>query len=139
MIAYPTERILNIDDQDHILLPVASLAYLFWPMDAIPIIPVIGALDDAAILWIGSTLFVELCPPTVVKEYEAELASNLDDDPDDVVDAEIDGCERSIMMKKLILLLILPLLACSAIKLLRVLHADTCFSHPNQLVAFDGS
>ena len=70
------------------LLPLASLAYLFWPMDAIPVIPVIGALDDAAILWIGSTLFVELCPPAVVKEHEAELTSNLDDDPDEVVDAE---------------------------------------------------
>jgi len=69
------------------LLPLASLAYLFWPIDAIAL-PVIGVLDDAAILWIGSTLFVELCPPTVVKEHEAELASNLDDDPDDVVDAE---------------------------------------------------
>ena len=70
------------------LLPLASLAYLFWPADAIPVIPVIGALDDAAILWIGSTLFVELCPPNVVKEHQAELDSNLDDDSGDVVDAE---------------------------------------------------
>jgi uncharacterized membrane protein YkvA (DUF1232 family) len=70
------------------LLPLASLAYLFWPADAIPVIPVIGALDDAAILWIGSTLFVELCPPAVVKEHQAELDSNLDDDSGDVVDAE---------------------------------------------------
>ena len=70
------------------LLPLASLAYLFWPADAIPVIPVIGALDDAAILWIGSTLFVELCPPNVVKEHQTELESNLDDDSGDVVDAE---------------------------------------------------
>ena len=71
------------------LLPLASLAYLFWPADAIPMIPVIGALDDAAILWIGSTLFVELCPPNVVKEYQAELDSNLEEDSGgDVVDAE---------------------------------------------------
>lgn len=70
------------------LLPLASLAYLFWPADAIPVIPVIGALDDAAILWIGSTLFVELCPPAVVKEHQAELESNLEDDGGDVVDAE---------------------------------------------------
>lgn len=69
------------------LLPLASLAYLFWPADAIPVVPVIGALDDAAILWIGSTLFVELCPPNVVKEHQTELESNLDDDGE-VVDAE---------------------------------------------------
>jgi uncharacterized membrane protein YkvA (DUF1232 family) len=70
------------------LLPLASLAYLIWPIDAIAI-PVIGVLDDAAILWIGSTLFVELCPPTVVKEHEAELESNLEDEgAGDIVDAE---------------------------------------------------
>jgi uncharacterized membrane protein YkvA (DUF1232 family) len=70
------------------LLPLASLAYLIWPIDAVPV-PVIGALDDAAILWIGSTLFVELCPPNVVKEHQADLESNLDDDDSgDVVDAE---------------------------------------------------
>jgi len=70
------------------LLPLASLAYLIWPWDAIPMIPVIGALDDAAILWIGSTLFVELCPPSVVKEHRDELTSNLGDDTGEVVDAE---------------------------------------------------
>lgn len=72
------------------LLPIASIAYLISPIDLAPgiVFPVIGALDDAAILWIGSTLFVELCPPAVVKEYEAELASNLDDDNNDIVDAE---------------------------------------------------
>ncbi|HEX9840517.1 MAG TPA: YkvA family protein [Anaerolineales bacterium] len=69
-------------------LPLASLAYLFWPIDAIAL-PIIGALDDAAILWIGSTLFVELCPANVVKEHMQELESNLDDSSSgEVVDAE---------------------------------------------------
>lgn len=74
-------------------LPLASVAYLFWPIDAIAL-PVVGVLDDAAILWIGSTLFVELCPPNVVKEHMEELTSNLDDSSGDVVDAEatdVDG------------------------------------------------
>jgi uncharacterized membrane protein YkvA (DUF1232 family) len=69
------------------VLPLASLAYLFWPLDAIPL-PIIGALDDAAILWIGATLFVELCPEDVVKEHMQALGSNLDDTPDEVVDAD---------------------------------------------------
>jgi uncharacterized membrane protein YkvA (DUF1232 family) len=71
------------------LLPLASLAYLFWPVDVVPAIalPVIGVLDDAAILWIGSTLFVELCPPHVVREHIQSLRSNLDE-VDDVIDAE---------------------------------------------------
>jgi len=70
------------------LLPLASLAYLIWPADAIPAIPLISGLDDAAILWIGSTLFVELCPPSVVKEHQGELDSNLEEDDGEIVDAE---------------------------------------------------
>ena len=70
------------------LLPLASLAYLIWPLDEISI-PIIGVLDDVGILWLGSTLFVELCPPKVVQEHMHELASNLDDDSTgEVVDAE---------------------------------------------------
>jgi uncharacterized membrane protein YkvA (DUF1232 family) len=71
-------------------LPLASVAYLIWPIDLAPGVafPIIGALDDAAILWIGSTLFVELCPQNVVKEHQQELASNLEDDSSDIVDAE---------------------------------------------------
>ncbi|MBN2119118.1 MAG: DUF1232 domain-containing protein [Anaerolineales bacterium] len=68
-------------------LPLASLAYLFWPIDAIAL-PVIGVLDDAAILWIGSTLFLELCPDDVVQEHKQALASNLQDTSEEIVDAD---------------------------------------------------
>jgi uncharacterized membrane protein YkvA (DUF1232 family) len=72
------------------LLPIASLVYLISPVDLAPgvILPVIGVLDDAAILWIGSTLFVELCPPTVVQEHMKALTSNVDGETDEIVDAE---------------------------------------------------
>lgn len=50
------------------ILPVASLVYLIWPIDAISL-PIIGVLDDAAVLWLGSTLFVSLCPEEVVQEH----------------------------------------------------------------------
>lgn len=50
------------------ILPVASLVYLIWPIDAISL-PIIGVLDDAAVLWLGSTLFVSLCPEEVVSEH----------------------------------------------------------------------
>ena len=71
------------------LLPLASLAYLISPVDLAPgvVFPVIGVLDDAAVLWIGTNLFVELCSPAIVKEHMNELQSNLDD-ADDVIDAE---------------------------------------------------
>ena len=47
------------------LLPIGSLVYLVVPLDLMPIIPV----DDAAILWLGSYMFVELCPQDVVQEH----------------------------------------------------------------------
>jgi hypothetical protein len=50
------------------LLPAASLLYLISPLDvAIPL------LDDALILWVGNSLFIELCPPGIVQEHRAAL------------------------------------------------------------------
>jgi uncharacterized membrane protein YkvA (DUF1232 family) len=71
-------------------LPLASLAYLIFPFDLAPgiALPIIGALDDAAILWFGSTLFVELCPDEVVKEHMQTLEGNLTDSSDEIVDVE---------------------------------------------------
>jgi uncharacterized membrane protein YkvA (DUF1232 family) len=73
-------------------LPIASLIYLFSPIDLASgvVLPVIGALDDAAILGLGFYLFVELAPPNVVQEHLKNLSSNLVAPPaaDEVVDAE---------------------------------------------------
>ena len=82
---------LMADSRVNILLktlPLASLGYLFLPADLIPVVPFISALDDAAILWIGSTLFVELCPDDVVKEHMQALESNLDETPEEIVDVD---------------------------------------------------
>jgi hypothetical protein len=49
------------------LLPVGSLLYLLIP-DIAP-----GPLDDAAIIWLGTYLFVELCPPDIVQEHVEAL------------------------------------------------------------------
>ncbi len=53
------------------LLPIGALIYLVSPVDLIPgaVLPVVGALDDAAVLWLGATLFVSLCPDDVVQEH----------------------------------------------------------------------
>lgn len=71
------------------LIPVGALAYLISPVDLIMGIPGLDAVDDAAVLWIGSTLFVELCPPNVVQEHMHELDSNLQDNSGDIVDADV--------------------------------------------------
>lgn len=71
------------------LVPVGAFAYLLFPFDAISL-PVIGIVDDAALLWLGSYIFTELCPPEVVEEHRKALAGNMSSDSskDDVVDAE---------------------------------------------------
>lgn len=53
------------------LLPVGSLLYLIIP-DLAP-----GPLDDAAIIWLGAYLFVDLCPPEVVQEHMQALKSGI--------------------------------------------------------------
>ena len=49
------------------LVPVGAALYVLWPID----IP--GPFDDAAVLWLGTTLFVELCPQDVVREHQEKL------------------------------------------------------------------
>jgi uncharacterized membrane protein YkvA (DUF1232 family) len=70
------------------LVPIGAFIYLVSPIDVIMGIPGIDALDDAAVLWIGSNLFVELCPPEVVQEHMRALGVNLEDGSGEIVDAE---------------------------------------------------
>jgi uncharacterized membrane protein YkvA (DUF1232 family) len=78
------------------VLPVASMIYLVSPIDLIPgmALPIIGALDDAAIIWIGTSLFISLCPEHVVDEHMLSLAKVIDGkwqnihDSDEIVEAE---------------------------------------------------
>jgi len=51
------------------LLPIASLAYLIWPID----IP--GPIDDAMVIGLGFYTFVEWCPDDIVAEHKEMLDS----------------------------------------------------------------
>jgi uncharacterized membrane protein YkvA (DUF1232 family) len=73
------------------LIPVGGLLYLISPIDLIPDIalPIIGELDDAAVLWITNYFFVELCPPEIVREHVKALSANINSaDDEDIVEAE---------------------------------------------------
>ena len=72
------------------ILPLASLAYLIWPIDLIAGIPGVSALDDVAIVSLGAYMFIEFCPPDVVQEHMQKLTSNMDvvEGNDEIVDAE---------------------------------------------------
>jgi len=79
------------------LLPIGALVYVISPIDLIPggVIPIVGAVDDVAVLWFGVSMFIELCPPEVVREHMNELSSNntiVDNPPPgegEVIDAEV--------------------------------------------------
>jgi hypothetical protein len=56
------------------VLPIGTLVYLAVP-DLIPFV-----IDDALVIWLGTYLFIELCPPDVVEEHRAALQSMTQDD-----------------------------------------------------------
>ncbi len=70
------------------LIPIGALAYWISPVDLLMGIPGVDAIDDVAVLWIGSTLFIELCPPNVVQEHRDELNNTVQDTSEEIVDAE---------------------------------------------------
>jgi uncharacterized membrane protein YkvA (DUF1232 family) len=75
-----------------LVIPGLMVGYLLWPIDLLPdVVPVLGQLDDLAILALGIKLFIELCPKDVVREYRggatsASPAGQTDDG--DTLDAE---------------------------------------------------
>ena len=69
------------------MIPLGAFVYLVSPVDLIMGIPGVDALDDAAVIWAGSTLFVELCPPEVVREHMEALGGTVAD-AGDIVDAD---------------------------------------------------
>jgi uncharacterized membrane protein YkvA (DUF1232 family) len=83
-------------------LPLLSLVYLVVPFDLAPgiALPVIGALDDAAVVWIGTALFVGLCPPEVVEEHMNTLKKTVNVSWKDVPDEEIVDAEARDVTKE---------------------------------------
>jgi len=77
------------------ILPFGGLVYFLIP-SLIPPDLIPGPIDDVAILWLSSYLFVELCPPEIVEEHMKALNGTIDshfvdaeNDQDDVIDGEV--------------------------------------------------
>lgn len=81
------------------LLPITAAIYVISPLDLIPgaVLPFIGALDDAAVIWLGTTLFMALCPEDVVEEHTNALEKVVtgtwrdapqQDEADEIIDVE---------------------------------------------------
>jgi uncharacterized membrane protein YkvA (DUF1232 family) len=63
------------------------LGYLIFPVDLLPdFIPVLGQLDDLAILALGIKIFIELSPKDIVREYRGEWAGTPSTGPTEPTD-----------------------------------------------------
>lgn len=57
-----------------LIIPGVIGLYLLSPVDAMPdLLPLLGQLDDIAVLMIGVALFIEMAPRYVVEEHRAAL------------------------------------------------------------------
>lgn len=74
------------------LVPMLTLAYLILPVDFIPDVFVgFGQVDDLVIFLVGLRMFISLCPPAVVAEYNRLTGGREEDD--DWVDADVEIIE----------------------------------------------
>jgi len=67
-------------------IPVFCLVYLIVPTDFL-----FGPIDDAVVIYFGMDLFLSLCPPEVVKEYQGQEEGKTTPaahDTEDVVDVK---------------------------------------------------
>src|SRR5579872_2363851 len=55
-------------------IPVATIIYLVSPVDwLVNLIPVLGQMEDIAVLGLGLTLFIRAAPQDVVNDHLAQL------------------------------------------------------------------
>jgi uncharacterized membrane protein YkvA (DUF1232 family) len=75
-----------------LVIPGLMLGYLIFPADLLPdFIPLLGQLDDLAILALGIKLFIEICPKDIVREYRGEATGPAPAEPNgnaDTIDAD---------------------------------------------------
>jgi hypothetical protein len=77
------------------ILPIGSLFYFIIPDIAL------GPIDDVAVMWLGTFLFVELCPPHIVQEHmdsinqtSSSQQENNNITSSDIIDAEFSDPEE---------------------------------------------
>ena len=62
------------------LIPPATIAYVLSPVDLVPdVLLGLGQLDDIAILFLGTKLFIDLCPTDIVREHLRALGASIEE------------------------------------------------------------
>lgn len=60
------------------LIPPLALGYVLFPIDILPdVVPLVGQLDDIAVILLGLKLFIELAPPDVRLEHLRALGARI--------------------------------------------------------------
>jgi uncharacterized membrane protein YkvA (DUF1232 family) len=71
------------------LILAGIVAYLFFPIDLIPdFVPVLGQLDDLAVVLLGLDLFIRSAPAEIVEEHLAKISQDTDQLRRDIATAE---------------------------------------------------
>lgn len=56
------------------ILPIGALIYLLTPLDILSLNPI----DDGLVMWLGSYLFIQLCPKDIADEHRKALTNTAD-------------------------------------------------------------
>ena len=77
------------------VIPIFAVLYILSPIDILPdFIPVVGQLDDLAILLLGTQLFISMSPQDIVRSIRAELEGRSPDGGWDVTGSHPDASKK---------------------------------------------
>ena len=69
-----------------LIIPLV-IVYVVSPIDLIPdVMPIVGQMDDLAVIFMGIRFFIELCPADIVMEHRRAIAGSAGEAHDEYVD-----------------------------------------------------
>ncbi len=74
-LAWRLFRDPRVSGASKLIIPGLAVAYLLFPADLLPdVFPVVGQLDDLALIALAMKLFVDTCPKWLVQAHRDALA-----------------------------------------------------------------
>ncbi len=72
-LAWRLLRDPRVSGMTKLIIPVILVAYVVSPADLLHAIPVLGEVDDLAVISLALSLFIRMAPNPVVAEHRAQL------------------------------------------------------------------